>query len=205
MKTIFVIFLSIFWLTTFSQNDSRMRVQLLENYSNKIINNLDSVRLTSNKKQYLFLNIKTNKDSLFEFDKIISGTYNLFLYSANYDTVLTNIKTINDRNYKYIFYLFNRNFTSIQVYFSQSLFDNIIKNLKYPENAKKNGIQGKVFASFLITTTGLIDSIVIVRGVSPVLDNEVIKTLKSIKNISPIIINGVPTNNRFLMPFSFKL
>ena len=43
------------------------------------------------------------------------------------------------------------------------------KNIQYPEGASATG---KVFATFIITATGRVTNVSIVKGVEPLLDNE---------------------------------
>ncbi|MEE4114622.1 MAG: M56 family metallopeptidase [Marinilabiliaceae bacterium] len=60
------------------------------------------------------------------------------------------------------------------------------QNVKYPEIAVKNGIQGKVFVLFLVNPDGSVSDINIMRGVDPVLDHEVIRVVKT----SPLWVPG---------------
>ena len=57
--------------------------------------------------------------------------------------------------------------------------DWVQKNVKYPDIASKNGIQGKVFILFVVNKDGSVSDINIMRGVDPSLDNEVIRVVKS--------------------------
>jgi periplasmic protein TonB len=46
----------------------------------------------------------------------------------------------------------------------------INQNVNYPEIAKENGIQGKVFAQFVVNQKGEVEQVKIARGVDPSLD-----------------------------------
>ena len=56
----------------------------------------------------------------------------------------------------------------------------IADNLKYPEEAKSKGLKGKVFVSFVVSETGDIENVKVVRGIDPLLDNEAIRVVQSI-------------------------
>lgn len=57
--------------------------------------------------------------------------------------------------------------------------DWVQKNVKYPDVAKENGIQGKVFVKFIVDKQGSVKDVIILRGVDPSLDNEAMKVVKS--------------------------
>lgn len=62
----------------------------------------------------------------------------------------------------------------------------IADNLKYPEEAKSKGLKGKVFVSFVVSETGDIENVKVVRGIDPLLDKEAIRVVQSIpKEILP--------------------
>ena len=82
----------------------------------------------------------------------------------------------------------------------------IINNMKYPEEAKKKGIQGRVIASFELSETGQVVNAKILRGVSPELDNEVLRVLMS----SPVWERpgqnmGKTVRVRYNFPVNFQL
>jgi len=60
------------------------------------------------------------------------------------------------------------------------------KNVKYPEEAAREGIQGKVFVMFLVDNEGSVQDVTILRGVDPSLDAEVIRVVES----SPVWVPG---------------
>ncbi len=64
-----------------------------------------------------------------------------------------------------------------------ALFKWLSKNIKYPEEAKKNKIQGKVIVRVFIEKDGTCTNIQLLRGVNELLDNEAIRVLKSYPNI----------------------
>lgn len=81
----------------------------------------------------------------------------------------------------------------------------IQSNIKYPKEAQEQGIFGKVFVQFNIDEKGKLIDIKIVRGVDPLLDNEVIKALKSSPDWTPGKQRGRPVTVSFTMPVYFML
>ena len=86
-----------------------------------------------------------------------------------------------------------------------ALIEFISKNLKYPENAKKQEITGKVFVSFVVGKNGGVSEIRIARGVNPELDAEAVRVVKSLAKWNPGLKNGEPVNVGFTLPIHFKL
>ena len=79
-------------------------------------------------------------------------------------------------------------------------------NMKYPEEARKKGIQGRVVAGFEVSETGQVINAKILRGVDPVLDNEVLRVLNS----SPVWerpgqYQGKTVRVRYNFPINFLL
>ena len=78
-------------------------------------------------------------------------------------------------------------------------------NLNYPESAIKNNIQGKVILSFVVTKTGAVDSVKVIRSLDPECDKEAIRVVKSLPRWIPCKENGVNVDIRFTCPVAFKL
>ena len=78
-------------------------------------------------------------------------------------------------------------------------------NLRYPEEAKEGGIQGRVTASMIIEKDGSISNIEIVRGVDPSLDAEAIRVLKLMPKWTPATQKGEIVRVKYTVPVTFKL
>ena len=78
------------------------------------------------------------------------------------------------------------------------------ENVKYPEDCKKEGIQGRVIAQFIIDKDGSIKDIKIVRGVHPSLDKESIRLIESMPKWIPSKVKGEPVKCQFTLPVAFK-
>lgn len=81
----------------------------------------------------------------------------------------------------------------------------IQSNVIYREEAIEMQIQGKVFADFVVNKEGYIENVKIVRGVDPLLDNEVIKALKASPRWKPGKQRNIPVKVAFTIPIVFKL
>ena len=78
-------------------------------------------------------------------------------------------------------------------------------NIKYPEEAKKNKIEGRVIIQFVVAKDGSIKDATILRSVSPELDAEALRVINAMPNWKPGIQKGEPVNVKFTIPVTFKL
>ena len=81
----------------------------------------------------------------------------------------------------------------------------ISKNLKYPPVAMENNIQGRVVVQFVVTKTGKIGEVKVVRGKDPDLDKEAVRVVKSLPDFIPGKMNGQTVNVWYTLPITFKL
>ncbi len=79
------------------------------------------------------------------------------------------------------------------------------EHLQYPKELMESAISGKVFAQFTIDEKGQITNIKILRGVDPLLDNEVIRVLKSSPLWNPPKQGGKAVKQIFTIPVNFQL
>jgi len=86
----------------------------------------------------------------------------------------------------------------------QKLLDYIYKNLKYPESAIKNNIQGKVIVRFLVTKTGKVDSVWVIRSLYPVCDKEAVRVIRSLPKFTPGKQEGKIISVWYTIPIVFK-
>ena len=81
----------------------------------------------------------------------------------------------------------------------------IIDNVKYPLEAKKSGIQGKVFVKFTVTKTGKLDKISISQKVNELLDAEALRVISNMPDWIPGSSKDSPVDVEMTLPISFKL
>lgn len=79
------------------------------------------------------------------------------------------------------------------------------KNMKYPDGALNNNIQGKVMVRFVVLSNGGIGEIHIYKSVEPSLDNEAVRLVKAMPKWNPGTANGKPVNVWYTLPVTFKL
>jgi TonB family protein len=81
----------------------------------------------------------------------------------------------------------------------------LTQNIKYPEDAAKNRIQGKVFVQFTVNKKGEVVDVNVIRGVTPSLDAEAIRVTESSPLWEPGKQKGKPVDVQFTFPIDFKL
>ncbi|CCX65174.1 tonB protein [Prevotella sp. CAG:1058] len=78
-------------------------------------------------------------------------------------------------------------------------------NIKYPVIAAENGIEGRVIVQFVVSKSGSISNVNVVRGVDPSLDKEAVRVVSNMPNWTPGKQNGTTVNVRYTLPVTFKL
>lgn len=81
----------------------------------------------------------------------------------------------------------------------------VSRNLHYPPNAYANHIEGRVVVQFVVTKTGAVGQVRVVRGVSPDLDAEAVRVVKLLPDFIPGTINGEPVSVWMTLPVVFKI
>ena len=78
-------------------------------------------------------------------------------------------------------------------------------NIKYPEKAKKDGVKGRVFITFVVEKDGRIDNVELLRGIGSGCDEEAMRVIKSMPKWSPGMTNGEPVRVQYNLPIKFAL
>jgi TonB family protein len=81
----------------------------------------------------------------------------------------------------------------------------IAANLKYPAEAAKNKITGKVYVSFIVSSTGKVKNVVVSKSASPLLNAEAIRVISSMPDWKPASQAGKPVEVQIMVPVEFKL
>ena len=84
-------------------------------------------------------------------------------------------------------------------------YEYVANNLKYPEEARKAGIEGKVFIEFIVRKDGSVTNVKCVKGVAESLDNEAIRVISNSQAWNPGKHDGKLVNVRMILPITFKL
>lgn len=79
------------------------------------------------------------------------------------------------------------------------------ENLKYPVVAQEAGIQGRVTIRFVVTKTGAISDVTVIRGIDPACDKEAVRVVKAMPKWIPGKQNGLNVPVYFTLPIVFRL
>jgi protein TonB len=81
----------------------------------------------------------------------------------------------------------------------------IANAIKYPVIAQENGIQGKVYVTFVVGRDGKVTNATIARGVDPSIDKEALRVVMSLPTWKPGKQRGKPVNVSYTVPINFVL
>ena len=81
----------------------------------------------------------------------------------------------------------------------------LVKNIQYPEKAKKEGITGKVFVQFIIDETGKVTDPKVLKSVHPLLDAEAVRVIGAMPDWTPGTVKGKKVKVAFTLPIMFAL
>jgi TonB family protein len=88
---------------------------------------------------------------------------------------------------------------------NEALFSYLSKNIKYPENAKKEGINGRVFINFIIEKNGKVGEVKLLRGIGGGCDEEAMRVVSEMPNWKPGLQDGQPVRVSYNIPIKFAL
>lgn len=86
----------------------------------------------------------------------------------------------------------------------RAMMEFIATNLKYPQQAVKDDVQGMVLVDFVINTEGKATDPKIVRSLSPECDAEVIRVVSLMPAWTPGQQDGKTVNVKYTLPVMFK-
>lgn len=87
----------------------------------------------------------------------------------------------------------------------QALMKYLYDNLRYPQLAIENNIQGRVVLRFVVLKDGSIGEVKVAKSKDPDLDKEAVRVVKTLPRFQPGKQNGNPVNVWFTLPVTFKL
>ena len=88
---------------------------------------------------------------------------------------------------------------------SDSLYTYIARNIKYPEAAKKEKIEGRVFVTFVVEKDGRITGERILRDIGGGCGEEVLRVIRTMPKWKPGTQDGKPVRVQFNLPVAFEL
>lgn len=86
-----------------------------------------------------------------------------------------------------------------------ALINYVAQNIKYPELAKKAGIQGKVMVEFVVRKDGKVDDIKVLKGIGTGCDEEAVRVVKGLSTFKPGKNEGKTVDVKMVLPIAFKL
>ncbi len=86
-----------------------------------------------------------------------------------------------------------------------ALLKYVSEHIRDPAMAQENNIQGRVVVQFVVTKTGAVGEVKVVRGKDPDLDKEAVRVVKSLPKFVPGKMNGHAVNVWYTLPIQFKL
>ena len=86
-----------------------------------------------------------------------------------------------------------------------ALMKYIGENLKYPEEAKERGLQGRVVVGFIIEKDGSLTDVKVLRAVDRALDAEALRVVKGMPKWIPGSQNGQHVRVKYNVPVPFRL
>lgn len=86
-----------------------------------------------------------------------------------------------------------------------AIYQFLAQNMKYPAEAQKKQIEGRVVVQFSISATGKVSDVKVVRSVDPLLDAEAVRVVSLLPDFTPAQMDGKPVATEFALPVQFKL
>lgn len=79
------------------------------------------------------------------------------------------------------------------------------ENIKYPEEARKKGIKGNVYVSFIVEKDGKISGVKVLRGIGGGCDEEAVRVIQNMPAWTPGQNRGQAVRTKFNIPLKFML
>ena len=87
----------------------------------------------------------------------------------------------------------------------EAMMKYLSENIKYPEQAKEDGISGRVFIQFVIEKDGSVSNVKVLKRIGGGCDEEAVRVVKAMPKWKPGIQKGKPVRVSYNLPLNFKL
>jgi TonB family protein len=87
----------------------------------------------------------------------------------------------------------------------KAMYQFLARNIRYPAAASKANVGGRVFLSFVITETGDVEDVQVLKGIGFGCDAEAIRVLSKFPKWIPGEQGGVPVNVKYNLPINFQI
>ena len=81
----------------------------------------------------------------------------------------------------------------------------IATNIKYPKESQDNGEQGRVICSFIVGRDGSVNNPEVLRGVTPLLNEEAVRVINTMPRWNPGLQRGKAVAVKYTVPITFRL
>jgi protein TonB len=81
----------------------------------------------------------------------------------------------------------------------------LVDNMRYPAQARRLGVEGKVTLSFVVDKNGKISEVNVLRGIGSGCDEEAVRVMQNAPSWKPGKQRGKAVKQRCIMPLSFKM
>jgi protein TonB len=87
----------------------------------------------------------------------------------------------------------------------QSIITAISRNFRYPKDARRRGIEGRVLVKFTVNAAGQVENVLVTQPLFPSIDAEAIKSVYSLKSFTPGQQDGKAVSVSFTTPITLRL
>ncbi|HXH99703.1 MAG TPA: TonB family protein [Sphingobacteriaceae bacterium] len=195
-------------------NEGMKRMMGYQNVKYKVTNYFDTagVQLVKDGNGYTIETV--NNDKITEEGGYVSGVRNGLWKTTNsgnslyYEDIYNNGEFVSGKNFspdgKVIVYTQKDVLPKFKGGINQ--FSQFLSyHIKYPSDAKQDGITGRVLLSFVVEKDGTLTNIKVLNSIYPSLDEEALRVLHRSPKWEPGMQNGVPVKVQYTIPIVFKL
>jgi TonB family protein len=87
----------------------------------------------------------------------------------------------------------------------QEMHKFLSKNIRYPADARRNGIEGEVLIRFVISESGRVRNPEVVKSLGEGTDEEALRVVLNMPSWKPAMQNGRPVPTEYILPIEFKI
>lgn len=87
----------------------------------------------------------------------------------------------------------------------EKFLEHIFKSINYPDKARRMGIEGKVFVTFIIDKSGKNTNVEVMKGIGGGCDEEAARAIANAPEWTPGKQRGRPVSVRMMVPINFRL
>ena len=81
----------------------------------------------------------------------------------------------------------------------------VYQYLRYPDDAVRDGIQGRVLVDFVIDESGKVTDVKVLKGVDPLLDDEAVRVISASPAWKPGMVQGKKVKAEISLYVEFRL